>query len=123
VGAMRADGSGCSEMQYAPHAAGAWQPSPEHEEPALAPHGNVQRWDYREDYDNYSSAPGKLFRLMDADPPQRLFENTARNMEGVDEHIKHRHIVHCHKADPAYGEGVCKALGMNLEEVLKAPQP
>ena len=122
-GGMRVDGNGGSEIHYSPNSYGAWKTSPEHEEPVQESYGNIQRWDYREDDDNYFEAPGKLFRLMDADAQQRLFENTARAMDGVDEHIKHRHIVHCHKADPAYGEGVCKALEMDLEEVLKAPQP
>ena len=31
--------------------------------------------------------------------------------------IKHRHIRHCYFADPAYGEGVAKALGINIENV------
>src|SRR5699024_9265223 len=112
-----------SEIHYSPNSYRAWKTSPEHEEPVQASYGNIQRWDYCEDDDNYFEAPGMLFRLMDADAQQRLCENTARAMDAVDEHIKHRHIVHCHKADPAYGEGVCKALEMDLQEVLKAPQP
>lgn len=34
--------------------------------------------------------------------------------------IKQRHVRNCYKADPAYGTGVAKALGINLEEALKA---
>ena len=34
--------------------------------------------------------------------------------------IKQRHVRNCYKADPAYGTGVAKALGIDLDEALKA---
>lgn len=34
--------------------------------------------------------------------------------------IKQRHVRNCYKAYPAYGTSVAKALGINLEEALKA---
>jgi len=36
-------------------------------------------------------------------------------MASVEEFIKRRHILHCYLADPAYGEGVAKAMGLSLE--------
>ena len=45
---------------------------------------------------------------------QALFENTARAMGDASVHIKERHIANCAKADPAYGAGVAKALGINF---------
>ena len=33
------------------------------------------------------------------------------------EEIKLRHIGNCMKADPAYGDGVAKALGISMSEV------
>lgn len=36
-------------------------------------------------------------------------------MNGVEEFIKRRHILHCYLADPAYGEGVAKAMGLSLD--------
>jgi catalase len=33
--------------------------------------------------------------------------------------IKQRHVCNCHRADPRYGEGVARALGIDLVEVLK----
>jgi catalase len=30
------------------------------------------------------------------------------------QHIKERHIANCRRADPAYGEGVARALGLDL---------
>jgi len=41
-----------------------------------------------------------------------LFGNTARAMGDVAIHIKERHIANCTKADPAYGDGVAKTLGL-----------
>ena len=77
-------------------------------------------YNFREDDDNYYEQPGKLFRLMTADEQQRLFENTARNMQGTTKEVQLRHINNCYKADPAYGEGVANALGIDLSEVEAA---
>ena len=52
--------------------------------------------------------------LMTAEPKKVLFENTARAMGDAPEEIKVRHIGNCMKADPAYGEGVAKALGISI---------
>ena len=43
---------------------------------------------------------------------QVLFENTARSIGDAPREIQLRHIGNCLKADPAYGEGVAKALGI-----------
>ena len=77
-------------------------------------------YNFRDDDDNYYEQPGKLFRLMSADEQQRLFENTARNMQGTTKEVQLRHINNCYKADPAYGEGVANALGIDLSEVEAA---
>lgn len=36
-------------------------------------------------------------------------------MGDAPENIKLRHISNCSKADPAYGEGVAKALGLSVK--------
>jgi catalase len=46
---------------------------------------------------------------------QVLFENTARAIGGARLHIKQRHVAKCMRADPAYGVGVAKALGLDLK--------
>ena len=51
---------------------------------------------------------------------QALFENTARNMQGTTKQVQIRHISNCYKADPAYGAGVAKALGISMSEVEAA---
>ena len=57
---------------------------------------------------------------MTPEEQQRLFENTARNMQGTTKEVQLRHINNCYKADPAYGEGVAKALGVPMSEVEAA---
>ena len=57
---------------------------------------------------------GDLFRLMTGDEQQRLFDNTARAINGARHETVEEHIANCSQADPAYGEGVrkaCEALG------------
>jgi catalase len=51
---------------------------------------------------------------MTAEQKKALFENTARAMGDAPQEIKVHHIGNCMKADPAYGEGVAKALGISI---------
>ena len=64
---------------------------------------------------DYYTQPGLLFRLMSKDQQQVLFENTARAMGDAPDFIKKRHIENCMKADPVYGKGVAKALGLSMD--------
>jgi catalase len=77
--------------------------------------GAAEHWNHREDTD-YFSQPGALFRLMSPAQQQVLFENTARSIGAAPREVQQRHIRHCVKADPAYGEGVAKALGLAVRE-------
>ena len=109
-GAMRVDGNAGSTLHYEPNSFGQWQQQPDFREPPLKIDGAADRWDYREDDDDYFSQPRALFRLMSAEEQQRLFENTARGMGDAPDFIKQRHIDNCKQCDPAYGAGVAKAL-------------
>jgi catalase len=117
-GAMRVDGNQGSTLGYEPNSYGEWQEQPDFTEPPLAIDGAADHWNHREDTDYYSQ-PGRLFRLMNGGQKQALFENTARAMGDAPKEVKVRHIGNCLKADPAYGEGVAKALGIALSEVPK----
>lgn len=120
-GAMRVmntvQGNGIS---YYPNSYGEWEDNQELQEPALDILGTADYHNFREDDNLYYEQPGKLFRLMNAEEQQRLFENTARAMQGTTKQIQLRHITNCYKADPAYGEGVAKALGVSMSEVEAA---
>jgi catalase len=111
-GAMRVDGNFGSTLGYEPNSYGEWQEQAAAREPALALSGAADHWNFRKDDDDYYSQPGNLFRLMSAAQQQALFENTARAMGDAPEEIKRRHIAHCTQADPAYGAGVSKAMGL-----------
>jgi len=114
-GAMRVDGNLGSELHYEPNSYGNWTEYKEEELPDEKVNGAISRWDFREDDDDYYTQPGKLFRLMNKDQQQVLFENTARNMGDSEEHIKLRHVKNCFFADPEYGKGVAKALGLEID--------
>jgi catalase len=115
-GAMRVDGNFGGTLGYEPNSEGEWAEQPEFAEPALALTGAADHWNHRVDAD-YWSQPGALFRLMSPEQQQTLFENTARSVGGAPREIQLRHIAHCTKADPAYGAGVAKALGLTADDL------
>ena len=108
-GAMRVDGNQGGTIGYEPNSKGEWQEQAAFAEPPLALDGAAARWNHRAD-DDYYSQPRALFRLMDEQQRQALFDNTARSLAGVPLHIQQRHIENCNKADEAYGAGVSAAL-------------
>ena len=117
-GAMRVDGNHGATLGYEPNSYGEWQEQPDDREPPLRLEGAADHWNHREDADYYSQ-PGALFRLISAEQQKVLCGNTARAMGDAPKEIKIRHIGNCLKADPAYGEGVAKALSIPLSEVPK----
>ena len=118
-GQMRVDGNYGKETSYEPNTTGAWQEQPDFSEPPLAIDGNADRWNYTCDDADYFEQPGKLFRRMNAEQKEALFGNTGRNLMGVSLDVQERHTYHCYKADPDYGAGVAKAMGINLEKAIK----
>jgi catalase len=76
----------------------------------LAINGDAAKFNFREDDHDYYSQPGNLFRMLKPDEQQRLFENTARAIGAASKVVQARHVGNCSKADPAYGEGVAKAI-------------
>ena len=51
---------------------------------------------------------------MSAVQRNRLYDNTARSLSESSPEIKLRHIRHCIKADPDYGNGVAIATGVAI---------
>jgi catalase len=118
-GAMRVDGNHGSAIGYEPNSYGEWKEQPDFHEPPLEIQGAAAHYNHREDDDDYYSQPRALFRLMSPAQQEALFGNTARAMGDAPEMVKVRHIGNCLKADPAYGAGVAKALGISLDKVPK----
>lgn len=116
-GAMRVDDNQGATPGYEPNSYGNWQEQPEFRKPPLAIDGAADHWSHRQDDDDYYSQPGALFRMMPPAQQKVLFENTARAMGDAPENIKIRHITNCLQADPAYGKGVAKALGISMKDV------
>ena len=114
-GAMRffQNDTGNPDAYYEPNSMGGPTQDPSFAEPPLRISGDASRYDHRAGNDDYTQA-GNLFRLFDAGQKERLFQNIAAAMAGVPEEIVRRQIAHFAKADPAYGAGVAKALGLNV---------
>lgn len=116
-GQMRVDGNQGGGINYYPNSYEAHQSQPEYKKPGLELEGELYEHDFREDDDNYYEQPGKLFRLQSPEQQQRIFQNTANEMQGTTDEVKHRHIRNCYKADPDYGKGVADALGIDINSV------
>lgn len=117
-GQVRVDGNRGSQLHYEPNSYGNWKDQPQYALPVeKTGSADIWRYDFREDDSDYYTQPGELFRAMTPDQQQVLFENTARNMGDSTLQIKHRHIYNCYQADPAYGEGVAKALEIDISTV------
>jgi len=112
-GNMRVDGNLGGTTSFNPNSAGLWDNQPEFADPPLPIEGEAAHYDHYADDDHWEQ-PGNLFRLMTPAQQQALFENTARAMGDARRHIKERHVANCLRADPAYGEGVARALGLGV---------
>jgi hypothetical protein len=95
----------------------AHKQAPQHAEPTLALDGAADRYDHRVDEDYYSQ-PGALFRLMSPEQQRLLVDNIVGAMGSVSRDVQLRQIGHFFKADPAYGEGVARGLGIEPSEVM-----
>jgi len=110
-GQMRFDGNGAGAVNYEPNSFGGPKENPAYREPPLKISGDADRYDHRAGNDDYGQA-GDLFRLMSEDQKRQLMDNIAAAMAGVPEVILRRQIAHFAKADPAYGEGVARRVGL-----------
>lgn len=115
-GLMRVDGNKGAELHYTPNSYGGWKDNPDVELPADKS-GPAMRYDFREYDHDYFTQPGMLFRNMSDEQKLVLCENTARAMGDSTTQIKYRHIRNCYQADPEYGKGVAKALGIDINDV------
>jgi catalase len=92
------------------------------ERPTTLPNSTVARWDHREHDGDYYTQPGNLFRLLKPDAQERLCGNIAASLGQVEKRIQNLQINHFYKCDPKYGEGVAKAIGRSIEEIVKSEE-
>jgi catalase len=104
--------TGNSDAYYEPNSFNGPKQNPRFAEPPLPLHGAADRYDHRSGNDDFIQ-PGNLFRLFDPAQKQRLFDNIAAAMQGVPESIIRRQLALFAKCDPAYGEGVRRALKLD----------
>ena len=119
-GHMRFDGNGGGSPVYQPNSFGGPIEDPSAKEPPLRISGNADRYDHWVGNEDYWTQPGNLFRLMSAEEKVRLIGNLVGAMQGVPRATQVRQIRHFYKADPAFGEGVAKGLGIDVNEVKAA---
>lgn len=113
-GHMRFDGNFGGAVNYEPNSMGGPVEDAKYLEPPLKISGDADRYDHRDGADDYTQ-PGLLFRLMSADQKAQLFCNFAEAMAGVPERIIARQLVHFFKADPDYGRGVAREVGLDMD--------
>jgi catalase len=116
-GKMRIDGNLGGTTSFHPNSAGLWENQPDFAEPPMSIEGDAAHWDHRVEDDHWEQ-PGDLFRMMTPAQQQALFDNTARAMGDAQLHVKQRHVANCTRADPRYGAGVAKALGIRVADKL-----
>ena len=119
-GAMAFTDNGGASPNYEPNSFGGPTQSQLYKErPTTYASAEVARYDHRELDGDYYTQPGNLFRLTKPDAQQRLCGNIAASLGSVEKRIQDLQINHFYKADPKYGEGVAKALGRQIEEIVK----
>lgn len=122
-GAMRFDGNGGGSPNYEPNSFGGPVQNRAVAEPPLRISGDAARYDHREGNDDYAQA-GALFRLIGAEAQNRLMDNIANSLGEAPGFIQRRQLAHFFAADPAYGAGIAKRLGLTAatatEEVAVA---
>jgi catalase len=104
-----ANHNGSPNAYYEPNSLGGPIEQPSDKEPPLDLSGAADRYDHRLGNDDYTQA-GDLFRLMNEEQQQRLYQNIAAAMQGVKSDIIERQLAHFDQCDTAYGQGVRHAL-------------
>ena len=113
-GAMRFDGNGGGSPNYEPNSFGGPVQNSAVAEPPLRISGDAARYDHREGNDDYAQA-GALFRLIGAEAQERLMDNIAGSLGQAPDFIQRRQLAHFFAADPAYGAGIAKRLGVTAD--------
>lgn len=115
-GQTRSDSNGGNAPVYQPNSFDGPVDDASYAEPPLRIDGDADRYSHRDGNDDYTQA-GDLFRLMDAAEQQRLINNIVMPMQGVPPEIQERQVAHFTQADPAFGSGVAKGLGLVADAV------
>ena len=119
-GFMALGDNGGNGPNYEPNSFGGPKEDPKYKErPTTYASAEVARYDHRELDGDYYTQPGNLFRLMTPDAQQRLCSNIAGSLGQVEQRIQDLQINHFYKCDPKYGEGIAKAIGRKIDDIVK----
>ncbi|MEO6802798.1 MAG: catalase [Granulicella sp.] len=119
-GSMNFTDNGGASPNYEPNSYGGPKEDARFKErPTTYASATVGRFDHRELDGDYYTQPGNLFRLLKPDAQERLFGNIAVSLGKVEKRIQDLQINHFYKCDPRYGEGVAKAIGRDIKEIVK----
>ena len=111
-GMMRFDGNNGPGPNYEPNSFDGPVADPDYAEPPLKISGDADRYEQKRGVDDDYIQPGNLYRLMPKDEQKRLVANIAGSLGNVPVEIQKKMVEHFKKADPDYGSGVAKALGL-----------
>jgi catalase len=103
------------DAYYEPNSFNGPVQDPAFSEPPLRISGDAARYNHRDGNDDYTQ-PGILFRMMSPGQKEALCRNISEAMDGIPDFIIERQLSHFAKADPAYAEGVRKALNRHPEQ-------
>ncbi|MGD9739486.1 MAG: catalase [Bauldia sp.] len=97
------------DAYYEPNSFGGPVQEPSAKEPPLPISGAADRYNHRDDNDDYRQ-PRALFELFNSAQRDRLFLNLAEAMWGIPKEISERQLAHFDKIHADYGAGVREAL-------------
>ena len=118
-GSMRVDDGGGSGPNYWPNSMGGPAPDPTANEPHFPLEGDAGRYEYDHPNDDFEQ-PGVLFKKVMTDQDRaNLIGNIVDHLGGAQKRIQLRQCALFYKADPDYGGGVAKGLGLDLAEVKR----
>jgi len=111
-GHMRFDDNGEPGPNYEPNSFGGPTEDHSYNDPPLKISGDADRYEQKRGVDDDYIQPGNLYRLMSPEQQKDLIDNIVGSLKKAPKEIQKKMIVHFHKADPAYGNGIAKALGL-----------
>ena len=112
-GFMRFDDNGGNSVNYEPNSLGGPVQTGAGAEPeVLALSGAVGRYDQKSGKNDDFQQAGDLYRLMKPDEKERLIGNIVAHMGPAKKEIQLRAIENFRKADPAFGDGIARGLGL-----------
>jgi len=111
-GKMRFDDNGGPGPNYEPNSFDGPVADPAYKDPPLKISGDADRYEQKRGVDDDYIQPGNLYRLMPEDERKRLITNIAGSLKNVPVDIQKKMVMHFAKADPEYGDGVARALGL-----------